>query len=151
MQSTPDPGILIATADWAEAMAAIHAAAFQPAEAWNAEAFRTQLAFPGVIGLVHPSGAMILVRIAADEAEVLTLAVAPDSRRHGLASALLHQAMAKLASHGALTLFLEVSDRNLPALALYRKAGFAEAGRRRNYYADGSDAYVMRRSLKPVA
>jgi ribosomal-protein-alanine N-acetyltransferase len=150
MQIQPDARILIATPEWAEAMAAIHTTAFHPAEAWDAEAFRTQLTFPGVIGLVQPGGAMILVRVAADEAEVLTLAVVPDVRRQGVASVLLHRAIATLASHGARTLFLEVSDRNLPALALYRKAGFIGAGRRRHYYADGSDAYVMRRSLGPA-
>ncbi len=149
MQSPPDRRIVIATPEWAEVLAAIHASAFHPAEAWNAEAFRAHLAMPGVSGFVHPMGGMILVRVAADEAEVLTLGVSPDARRHGLASALLRQAMTTLASHGARALFLEVSDCNLPAISLYRKAGFTDAGRRRNYYADGSDAYVMCRELRP--
>jgi ribosomal-protein-alanine N-acetyltransferase len=48
---------------------------------------------------------------------------------------------------GAAAMFLEVSDRNLPARALYAAAGFAEVGRRRRYYADGSDALVLRRGL----
>jgi ribosomal-protein-alanine N-acetyltransferase len=132
-------------------MAAIHAASFPPAEAWDADAFRAQLALPGVIGLVHPRGGLILIRIAADEAEVLTLAVTPDTRRNGFGSALLREAMEMLAARGAHSLFLEVSTCNPAALALYRKAGFVVAGSRRRYYPDGSDAAIMRCSLIPGA
>ncbi|HET6608027.1 MAG TPA: ribosomal protein S18-alanine N-acetyltransferase [Rhodopila sp.] len=143
--------IVQATTMWAEAMAAIHAASFPPVEAWDADAFRAQLDLPGVIGLVHPRGGLILIRIAADEAEVLTLAVAPDARRNGFGHALLRQAMETLAVQGAHSLFLEVSVSNPAALALYRKAGFVTAGRRRRYYPDGSDAAVMRCPLIPAS
>ncbi len=149
MAPSPDQ-IIQATQAWAEVMAAVHAASFSPAEAWDADAFRAQLDLPGVIGLVHQAGGLILIRIAADEAEVLTLAVAPDARRNGCGSALLREAMGILAARGANALFLEVSVRNRAALALYRKAGFVEAGSRRRYYADGSDASVMRCSLVPA-
>jgi ribosomal-protein-alanine N-acetyltransferase len=44
-------------------------------------------------------------------------------------------------------MFLEVSERNAAARALYAAAGFAEVGRRRRYYADGADALVLRRDL----
>jgi len=130
-------------------MAAIHAASFPPAEAWDADAFRAQLDLPGVIGLVHPRGGLILIRIAADEAEVLTLAVTPGARRNGFAGALLREAMEMLATLGAHSLFLEVSTSNPAALALYRKMGFVVAGSRRRYYPDGSDAAVMRCALTP--
>jgi ribosomal-protein-alanine N-acetyltransferase len=143
----PPDQIVQATSTWAEVMATVHAAAFPPAEAWDADAFRTQLDLPGVIGLAHRGGGLILVRIAADEAEVLTLAVAPDARRSGCGSALLREAMGILTARGAKTLFLEVSVQNAAALALYHKAGFVVAGSRRRYYLDGSDASVMRCSL----
>jgi hypothetical protein len=60
-----------------EVMAAIHAAAFAPADAWSAEVFDLQLAMPNIFGLLHQKGGLILARVAADEAEILTLAVVP--------------------------------------------------------------------------
>jgi ribosomal-protein-alanine N-acetyltransferase len=150
MAPSPDQ-IIQATIALAEVMATIHAASFAPGEAWDADAFRAQLDLPGVIGLVHQAGGLILIRIAADEAEVLTLAVTPDARLNGCASALLREAMGMLAARGANSLFLEVSVRNPAALALYRKAGFVVAGSRPRYYHDGSDASVMRCSLVPMS
>jgi ribosomal-protein-alanine N-acetyltransferase len=130
-------------------MASIHAAAFPPGQRWGADAMALELALPGVFALVDPRGGMILARIAADEAEILTLAVLPESRRGGVGRALLEEAAAVATAHGAISLFLEVALRNAPARALYAAAGFAEIGRRRRYYADGDDAMVMRRSLAP--
>jgi ribosomal-protein-alanine N-acetyltransferase len=141
--------ILRATPAHAAVMAAIHAAAFPPGQRWGPDAMALELALPGVFALVDPRGGMILARVAADEAEILTLAVLPESRRHGIARALLEEAAAVAATHGAASLFLEVALRNAPARALYAAAGFAEIGRRRRYYADGDDAMVMRRTLAP--
>ena len=59
----------------AELMAAIHAAAFSSGESWGIDVFRLQLALQGVQGLLHPDGGLVLLRVAADEAEILTLAV----------------------------------------------------------------------------
>ena len=128
-------------------MAAIHAAAFAAADAWGGDAFRILLAQPGVQGLLHPDGGLILMRVAADEAEILTLAVMPDARRRGVGRLLLSGAVAVAESARAGTLFLEVSALNGPARTLYGQAGFAEVGRRRGYYADGSDALILRRRL----
>jgi ribosomal-protein-alanine N-acetyltransferase len=61
---------------------------------------------------------------------------------------LLAGAMAQAASLGATAMFLEVSERNEAARALYAAAGFVPAGRRRRYYADGTDALVLRRDLR---
>jgi [ribosomal protein S18]-alanine N-acetyltransferase len=142
--------ILRATPAHAMAMAAIHGAAFPPGQRWGAQAMALELALPGVFALVDPRGGMILARVAADEAEILTLAVMPEARRHGVARALLEQAAAVAAEEGAVALFLEVALRNVPARALYTAAGFAEVGQRRRYYADGDDAMVMRRPLTPA-
>jgi ribosomal-protein-alanine N-acetyltransferase len=141
---------VIATAAHAAALAEIHAAAFPPRERWGADAMALQLALPGVIALLDPRGAMIMARIAADEAEILTLAVHPDARRQGIARTLLAEAANLVAAHGAKALFLEVALRNTAARALYTEAGFLEVGRRRRYYADGDDALVMRRALSPA-
>jgi len=127
-----------------DVMAAIHASAFSPKDAWGRDVFSLQLGFPGVFGLLHPTGGMILMRLAADEAEVLTLAVTPAVRRGGIARSLLFQATTTAAAMGAKSVFLEVSVANIAALALYSRAGFIQAGRRPRYYSDNSDALVMR-------
>lgn len=130
-------------------MAAIHAAAFPPRDAWGPDAIQLQLALPGVAGWVHDAGGMILARVAADEMEVLTLAVAPAARRRGLGRALLAAAQAWGAAQGAAVAFLEVAEDNTAARALYAAAGFVAAGRRPRYYANGADALVLRRVLSP--
>ena len=136
-----------ATTAHAAALAAIHAAAFPPREAWGEDAIALQLALPGAFGLIDERGGMLLGRIAADEAEVLTLAVAPSARRQGIATALLRAARAQVGACGGRALFLEVAAGNAAALALYRREGFVEVGRRRRYYADSSDALVLRMNL----
>ncbi|TPG60631.1 GNAT family N-acetyltransferase [Roseomonas nepalensis] len=104
------------------------------------------LALEGAFGLAvgeEPAG-FVLARAAAGEAEVLTLAVDPAAQRAGLGGALLGAAVAEVARRGASALFLEVSERNAPARALYARAGAAQVGLRRRYYPDGSDALVLR-------
>jgi ribosomal-protein-alanine N-acetyltransferase len=135
----------------AAAMAAIHHTAFPRGEAWRTDAIALQLALPGVIGWLDRRGGMILARVAADEVEVLTLAVAPAARRRGLGTRLLDAAMTLATSRGACTAFLEVSISNTAARTLYARAGFTPTGRRPRYYADGTDALVLRRTLTPAS
>jgi ribosomal-protein-alanine N-acetyltransferase len=132
----------------AAALALLHALSFPPAERWGGDAIRLLLEMPGTFGLQAEELGFILCRVAADEAEVLTLAVRPEARRLGLGAALLHSALELAAAAGAVRLFLEVSDRNEPAQRLYRSAGFTAIGRRRRYYADGSDALILSRSCQ---
>ncbi len=94
---------------------------------------------------------MILARLAADEAEVLTVAVVPERRQQGLGARLVSEAAGEARRRGAVRLFLEVSTRNPAARALYRALGFEQVGRRRGYYADGSDALTLRLTLAPRA
>lgn len=137
----------LASVAHAAAMASIHRMAFPPRETWGADAIALQLALPGVFGWLDPHGGMILARVAADEAEVLTLAVIPKVRRQGIGTRLLDAAMRLARSRGARTAFLEVSVSNAAAVAVYSRAGFTPVGRRLRYYADGSDALVLRRPL----
>ena len=136
-----------ATPAHVSALAAIHAAAFPPREAWGEDAIALQLALPGVFGLIAERGGMLLGRSVADEAEVLTLAVIPSLRRQGIGTALLGTAKAHVRALGGKALYLEVAIHNAAALALYRREGFVEVGRRRRYYADASDALVLRSDL----
>lgn len=136
-------------------LAALHAEAFPPAERWTAQAMGMLLDLPGHFGLVADAGGeplgFALGRAAAGEAEVLTLAVRPGSRRAGTGRALMAGLIAEAANRGAGTLFLEVSEANLPARALYASLAATEAGRRRRYYQDGSDALVLRIDITPCA
>ena len=102
---------------------------------------------PGAFGLIDDRGGMLLGRIAADQAEVLTLAVEPSVHRQGIATALLRAAKVKVCGCGGNAIFLEVATGNTAALSLYRREGFVEIGRRRRYYADASDALVLRMNL----
>lgn len=133
---------------YAAVLAVIHGAAF-PQEAWDASAFQVQLEMHGVIGLLDPRGGLVLLRVTADEAEILTIGVVPKMRRQGMAKALLREAIARAAKLGAQTLFLEVGLGNHAARRLYERAGFTEAGRRRAYYANGEDALILRAVLDP--
>jgi ribosomal-protein-alanine N-acetyltransferase len=87
-------------------------------------------------------------RVAADEAEVLNIAVHPDYRRRGIARALLTAALDGFGSGGARNAYLEVRAANEEAQAFYRNMGFREQGRRRRYYDDPlDDAVVMARPI----
>lgn len=132
----------------ADHLATLHASAFD--SPWDAAAFADLLAAGGVLAVVEPDG-FILLRAAADEAEILTLAVRPEARGQGLAGALLRQALADAATCNVRRVFLEVADDNLAARAVYAKAGFEQAGIRPRYYArpDGSrhDALLLALNL----
>ena len=134
----------------AEAMAAIHGAAFDLPNRWSAAAMAELLASAAVFALVDPEGGCVMARVAAGEAEILTLAVTPGQRRRGIGRGLLGEAMAQAAARAAETMFLEVSPANAAAVRLYEAAGFAAVGRRSGYYPDGSDALVLRKALISV-
>ena len=141
----------LAAVTHAAAMASIHRLAFPPAEIWGADAIALQLALPGVFGWIDPHGGLVLARVAADEAEVLTLAVIPEARRQGIGARLLNAVLRLAEARGARAAFLEVSIGNTAAIALYARAGFTPVGRRARYYADGTDALVLRRALRRPA
>jgi ribosomal-protein-alanine N-acetyltransferase len=92
-----------------------------------------------------------LIRIAADEAELLTIAVDPKWRGKRIGQALLKATFDDLMMSPARRMFLEVSEDNAPAIKLYGRAGFATISSRKGYYPkpDGSaaTALVMARDL----
>ena len=133
----------------ASLLAALHAASFDAAERWDAPAMAALLDMPGCFACLDPGPdadavpvGMILVRVVADEAEVLTIAVLPPRRGRGVGRALLDEARAEASRRGACRMFLEVAVPNAAARALYRAGGFLQVGRRRAYYPDGSDALL---------
>ncbi len=129
-------------------------AAFDPAfgEAWTRSQCSGILTLPGVRLLLAGDGAgFALARTVYDEAELLLLAVAPRYRRAGLGTALLDAVADDARAAGATRLHLEMRAGN-PAAAVYARAGFAEVGRRRNYYrgADGAQIDAITLAL-PLA
>ena len=135
-------------------LAALQEAAFEgeaDAQAWGAAALAELLAGPGVLGLIveaadRPLG-YLLARLAAGEAELLSLGLLPTARGLGLGQVLLDSLCTRLRALGVEELFLEVAVDNAAAQRLYRRRGFREAGRRRAYYDRGGtrvDAVVMR-------
>lgn len=86
-----------------------------------------------------------MLRLAGDEAELLTIAVDPKKRGKGLGRALLTAGFADLTMSPVRTMFLEVDETNAPAIALYRSFGFTEIGKRKGYYPkpDGSAATAL--------
>jgi [ribosomal protein S18]-alanine N-acetyltransferase len=133
----------------AAAIAQLHAASFQ--RGWGEDEFRRLLIDRHVVGDRATVGAtlvgFILSRLAAGEAEILSVAIAPGWRGRGFARPLLDLHLRRLAGLGARAVFLEVGESNTPAGRLYRRAGFYEVGRRQGYYDTGATALVLRRDL----
>ena len=100
-----------------------------------------------LLGLPPHAFARWSVVPAAQEAELLRLAVAPDARRRGLARMLLEASESFLAQEGIATLHLEVRVGNDPARTLYEAMGWQVQHRRKAYYADGEDALVYGKAL----
>jgi len=137
----------------APVLAQIHGASFH--RGWGEGEFETMLTARNT--LVHRlrMGRKVIgfsvSRIAADEAEILSIAVAQSHRGRGLSNNLLLTHLGHLAGRGVRTVFLEVEENNQPARRLYKRAGFAVAGRRERYYRQASgeplNALLMRRDL----
>ncbi|MFD1913895.1 ribosomal protein S18-alanine N-acetyltransferase [Halodurantibacterium flavum] len=127
-------------------MAALHALCFTHPRPWSAAEFADLLRAPHVWSVELGQG-FALCRAIAGEAELLTLAVHPAARRQGLGRQLLSRYESDAVLRGAQKSFLEVAADNQAARALYSRAGYAEAGIRRNYYGAKIDAIVMRKPL----
>ena len=141
--------------DKAEACARLHAVGF--AHPWSAEEVARLIADASTLSAaaLDPAKGILrgfaLARRAADEAEILTVAVEAATRGRGVGRALLAEILRQAANAGARAMFLEVDEGNAAAMALYRRLGFIKVGERPGYYRrkDGSRALaiVMRRSL----
>lgn len=91
------------------------------------------------------------LQIIFDEGHVTTLAVHPESRRQGIAAALLNRLVDYARAAGLALVTLEVRESNAAAIALYRSKGFLEEGRRRRYYQHpDEDAVIMTLRLDTI-
>jgi ribosomal-protein-alanine N-acetyltransferase len=136
-----------------ETLATTHAKAFSATRAWSAAEFASLLSHAGTF-VRGSADSFALIRVVADEAEVLTLATDPAKRRQGLAMAALLEGENAARPAGASAMFLEVGEDNTAAKALYAANGYAQVGRRPGYYvpkdAAPVAALVMRKELKPA-
>jgi ribosomal-protein-alanine N-acetyltransferase len=149
----PEPVLSEAGARDAAALAALHAAAFR--RGWSEDEFERLLLEQNVIAhramIGRSLAGFIVSRLAAGEAEILSVAVARSRRGRGLARKLLDLHLRRLAGLGAKAVFLEVDEDNDPARRLYGRARFRDVGRRPAYYSRGTqaaaNALVLRRDL----
>ena len=156
LRRSAPPVIRLLRPDRARVCARLHAEGF--AHPWSREEMAALIASSSTVGaaaLDPVSGRLrgfILSRLAADEAEILTIAVDAEHQGSGVGRALLRENLSQAANAGAKAMFLEVAKDNTPALALYDRFGFVQVGERSGYYrrADGKNAtaIVMRKSLE---
>lgn len=96
----------------------------------------------------RPVAGLAAWHLAAGEASLYTLTVAPEARRTGAGTALLRHSLEALQAEGAEVAFLEVRASNAGAIALYEQAGFVADGRRSRFYQNPTeDAVLMHRVL----
>ncbi len=149
------PAVRLLSKDDAAAAARLHAACFEPGEAWSAWAFRDSLALASTlaIGIEDDDllSGMIIVQKTPPDAEILSMAVDAGLRRRGYARTLMARLCALLGPYGMDRLLLDVAADNEAAIAFYKSCGFLVDGHRKGYYqrtsASRVDAILMSRSI----
>lgn len=120
------------------------------ADAWTYRQLADGFLSAGFVGYLAEDGGEIVgcaaCQKAADEADLLRVAVSGSRRRVGIAGALLETLFAEALLTGVRTVFLEVRASNRPAVALYLKHGFTHVSLRKNYYGN-EDAVVMKKEF----
>lgn len=131
-------------------LATIHQPCFPPLQAWSKQSFSELLVQPSVQLYQHETCGFLLTRTAADEMEILTIAVLPSHQRRGIATRLMQQALSTI-EHSMITrCFLEVEAQNQPAISCYKRLNFEVIATRKDYYQNEqgrSDALVMQRAI----
>jgi [ribosomal protein S18]-alanine N-acetyltransferase len=138
----------------AKALLAIERRTFT--DPWTEASFQEALTSAWTFGLVAETGrgtvGYLIGREVAGTGEVLNLAVAPESRRRGIAGALLEVGLEAFRRRKVDEVFLEVRESNRSAQALYLSRGFRAVGQRAAYYRNPKeDALVLRLALPQPA
>ena len=126
-----------------DTLANLHKLCF-PHKPWTADDF-ADLKKSGCEIIASQNG-FIVWRVVADEAELITIGVAPDARRTGIGAAMIGIMEGELKKAGVKSVFLEVAENNTPARKLYEQNGYVQIGTRPKYY-DGIDAIMMKKEL----
>ena len=119
-------------------------------EPWSEKSVASELENKLAFWLVAVEGETVAGYVGSqtvcEETDMMNVAVHPDYRRQGIAEALIVSLLENLKEQGSHSLTLEVRASNVPAIALYEKLGFAEVGRRKNYYRNPKeDALILRK------
>lgn len=144
-----------ATAEYAGDISALHGGLFE--KAWDADGVRRLLEHPASVALVATEErpwsvvGFVLAQLTADEAEILSLGVGPMSQRCGVGAMLVQGLIDTARRKDVKRVFLDVAASNEAAIGLYTKLGFAQMGRRKDYYSHAGgrreDALLMVRNL----
>ena len=137
--------ILLATEDDTKAIAEMEKEYFS--DAWSETSVKTQIENKKVLAL-KTFGELIgysIFMTAADEGEILRIAINKNIRKGGLGKKLILASIDKMGEEGANEIFLEVRASNDGAIALYKSAGFSEIGIRKGYYDNGEDAILYKK------
>ena len=118
------------------------------ADAWTVSSCRSTFENPNVYSVVAEDEDGIcgygFLMFAADEAEILRIAVDEEKRRRHIGSSILEDMLEYAAEEGFLNIYLEVRQGNMAAIGMYQDAGFEPVGRRTQYYSDpDEDALIM--------
>ena len=119
-------------------------------EPWSEKSVASELSNPLAFWLVAEEDGRVTGYIGSQtvmgETDMMNVAVHPDYRKQGIATALIVGLVEELRNMGSRSLTLEVRSSNEPAKQLYEKLGFAEVGRRKNYYRKPKeDALILRK------
>ena len=117
---------------------------------WSENSVASELKNPLSLWLVAVEedrvGGYIGSQTCGDETDMMNVAVHPDFRRQGIATALIVELVEALRKKGSRCLTLEVRASNLSAISVYERLGFSEIGRRKNYYRNPrEDALILRK------
>lgn len=117
---------------------------------WSVSAFTYELKNPLSLWLVAAQQDKVLGYVGSqtvmDESDMMNIAVAAEYRRQGIGGQLVKELIGQLAERGSKSLSLEVRVSNESAIALYKKLGFQQVGRRPGYYRNPKeDAYILRK------
>ena len=121
---------------------------------WSIETFANGLQndLSSMLIINHKLAGYIIVTNVLDEAEIEDICIAYEFRQKGLASQLIQSLIDMAITQNIQRIFLEVAENNESAQKLYRKSGFLEVGRRKNYYQEsgyGIDALVLKKEIRP--
>ena len=132
------------------AMAELHAQCFTTPRPWKTDEFASLLRLPNTV-LAKCRYGFALGHVAGEDAELWTIAIAPDRHGKGWGTRLLNQFESQVYDMGAECVMLEVASNNIAAHALYGRAGYRCIGQRKGYFTnlEGQrlDAHVLRKTL----
>ena len=115
---------------------------------WNYSILKDELSSTNSYYLVAKSDNEILgfagIKYVLNDADIMNIVVKKSKRKSGIGSLLLKNIIELCKKLNVSTLFLEVNEKNLPAISLYKKFGFEEVGFRKNYYKE-NNAIVMKK------